>query len=432
MIKILRYQLNFLLAGSLLVTSGCTLDEPVDSTNDPALTLNYEQHLSVIDLSWDKVKVTGFKEYIILQSSKDIPNRPTPEVSQDITILKRIKDVDQNSLSTSNVLFSEQVCYKLYCAVDDRFLYSPTVCVTQTFDVVEGFFDKACHTSGIDEMTVYDRVNDQLATINYKTGVITNQVTDIVLNFPSLQMDTWNNTTNVIGFNQSPAWLRKYNFLSLTATQSKSYNNILWSAYAFNQFVFMATEEFNKNFQVLNRNTLNIIDSRPGTMSSQNIAVFDGNPITVLTIGQNDSKKYTIDGNGSIVSQVSIPGRILSPDLQGNAAQGADIFIAGQTGNIINRNGDNVGSLITNVNDFISVIRLSDDNTKALYVMSNNSVHRLAIADVSTPSSPSIIKTYDLPSLTYSDIIPESDIIYVVGTTFNSSFPQTFILKYPW
>ena len=157
------------------------------------------------------------------------------------------------------MLFSPQICYKLYCAVDDRFLYSPTLCIEQDIDVVPGFYDRGCHVTGNDEAVMFDRVNNVLSTLNYKTGTITNSVTDIVLSFPSLEMSTWADETNVFGFDQSPAWLRKYNFPALTASNSKNFNQILWAANVHNQFVFVATDDFNNRFQVLNRSNLSLI-----------------------------------------------------------------------------------------------------------------------------------------------------------------------------
>ena len=47
----------------------CTLDEGTPGTSDPALTLQVHTDLSLINLSWTPVKVTGFKEY-----ARDVPH----------------------------------------------------------------------------------------------------------------------------------------------------------------------------------------------------------------------------------------------------------------------------------------------------------------------------------------------------------------------
>ncbi|MBK9103497.1 MAG: hypothetical protein IPL92_02780 [Saprospiraceae bacterium] len=420
-----------LTASAMILASGCTLDDPAPSSADPALTLDYSQNLSLTELSWDKVNVTGFKEYILLQSSSPIPNSPTPVVSQDVTVLKRIKEVDTTSFSVSTTLFSPVICFKLYCAVDDRFMYSSTLCIEQHIDMFQGFYDKAAHAPDVDEMVLFDRVNNDFSTCNYKTGTITNTVHDIVLSFPSLEMSTWNGTTNAFGFDQSPGWLRKYDFPSLTATHSKNFNQILWAANVHNQYVFTATDEFNNNFQVLSRTNLASIDSRPGMSVNQNVAVFPGDQITVLTIGSNEAKKYTINDIGKITAVTSVPARIIQPDLQSTCAEGTDLFICGREGAIINRDGQNVGTLNPDANSFVLLTRLTPDESQAVYVISDNGVQRLEIADLTHLPLVSVIKSFDLPALTFADLIVEQDIIYLVGTIFNNSQPQTFILKYP-
>ena len=416
----------------LVFSSACTLDEPTDTNQNPALTLDYTQNLSLTNLTWDAVKVTGFKEYIILQSSNPIPNSPTPVINQDVTVLKRIKEVDSTNLSVSTMLFSPQICYKLYCAVDDRFLYSQTLCIEQDIDVVSGFYDRGCHLAGNDEAVMFDRVNNVLSTLNYKTGTITNSVTDIVLSFPSLEMSSWAGVTNTFGFDQSPAWLRKYNFPALTASNSKNFNQVLWAANVHNQFVFVATDDaFSNNFQVLSRNNLSLIHGAQTMTGNQNIAVFPGDPLTVMTIGSTETKKYSIDANGMISASVDVPARILQPDLQSTCAEGTDLFICGREGTIINRNGVNVGTLNTDINASILLNRLSIDEKKAIYVINDNGTMRLEIADISQLPVVTLLTTYDLPALTYADVIPEDEIIYLIGTSFNSSQPQTTILRYP-
>ena len=158
----------------VIMIGGCTLDDPGSGSQTPPLILQYQQHYSLTELSWTPVRVTGFKEYILLQSSTPIPDAPEPEVNQDVTVLKRINDVDVTHFSASTTLFTPQVCYKLYCAVDDRFLYSASVCVNQEMDVIDGFYDRACHEPGNPEMTIFDRNSDRLTAYNYKTGVSSN------------------------------------------------------------------------------------------------------------------------------------------------------------------------------------------------------------------------------------------------------------------
>ena len=411
--------------------SACTLGDPEPTDQSPALSLHFEQNLSLTKLSWEHVKVTGFKEYILLQSALDIPDSPTPVVNQNVTVVTRIKDVDMTSFLASPVLFTPTVYYKLYCAVDDRFLYSPTIPVLQNIDAVNGFYDSGCHMPGNDEMVMFDRTTDHLSTVNYKTVAITSTAIDLNFSFPSLEMSQWNDVTNVLGFDQSPATLRKFNYPSLLNTGNVIFNQVLWAARSYHQFVFVATEEFGKGFQVLNKNNFSVIASAVGLSNNQNIAVFPGDTITVITFGVNGSKKYGIDAMGKIVSQQDLSVSLLQANLQSTCAQGSELFIADATGSIFNHAGERMGSLSFSVNSFIQIIRLSPDEKKAIFIVNENGIQRLQIADLSNLPAVTLLKSYDLPALNYADIIPEEDIIYVAGALFNSNQNQTFILKFP-
>lgn len=123
--------------------------------------------------------------------------------------------------------------------------------------------------------------------------------------------------------------------------------------------------------------------------------------------------------------------KVLQPDLQSTCAEGTDLFICGREGTIINRNGVNVGTLNTDINASILLNRLSIDEKKAIYIINDNGVMRLEIADISQLPLVTLLTTYDLPALSYADVIPEEQIIYVIGTSFNSSQAQTTILRYP-
>ena len=278
---------------------------------------------------------------------------------------------------------------------------------------------------------MYDRVNDQLATINYKTGTIINAMTDFAFSFPSLDMSVWNNVTDVFGFDQSPSTLRKFSYPNLNNTHNVNFNQVLRAAKPYNEFVFIATEDFGEGFKVLRRNNLSVIDKRVGITNNQNIAVFQGDSLVVITFGVNSSKKYTINATGKVITEDDLSAKLNQANLQFTCAQGNELFIADAFGSIFNRNGEKLGALSTNQNTFIQMIRLSPDESKAIFIANENGVQRLVIADLSNLPVVTMLKSFDLPSLNYGDIIPEDEIIYVVGTTFNSSQAQTYFLKYP-
>ncbi|MBL0009451.1 MAG: hypothetical protein IPP25_20340 [Saprospiraceae bacterium] len=76
----------------------------------------------------------------------------------------------------------------------------------------------------------------------------------------------------------------------MTSSHSKNFNQILWAANVHNEFVFVATDDFNNNFQVLSRSNLSLIHGAQTMTGNQNIAVFPGEPLTVLMIGPSEAK----------------------------------------------------------------------------------------------------------------------------------------------
>lgn len=412
--------------------SACTLDEPARAPDHASLSLNFTQEESLTHLTWDKVNVTGFKEYILLQSTSPIPDSPEPEVNQQVSVLKRINDLDITTFSVTPSLLAPQLCYKLYCAVDDRFLYSDNICIDQSYILIGGFYDRACHAYGVDDLVMFNRVDNLLTACNYTTGAITNSVSDIVLNFPSLQMVSNGINTNVYGVNQSPGWLRRYTYPELNATHSKSYNDILWAAYTHENFVFVGTSEFNKNFQILNASNLSVETTRPGVSSSQNIAAFGQEPITILTLGNAESKKYTISNTGEILSQQYINARLNSPDVQHNCGQGEEVFICGAFGEIFKVDGSKIGQLNLDFNSAVSLTRISPADEYAAVIINENGILRCKIFDIRELPTISIAQTFEVPQASYGDIIFEPDAILLTGTSFISSQQQTFILSFPF
>ena len=422
--------LSNILVGGLFL-SGCSLDTPGVTDSNPALTLNASQNLSLINLSWDPVKVTGFKEYIILQSTSDIPNSPTPEVNGETSVLKRIDDSDITSYSVSNTLFAPRLCYKLYTAVDDRFLYSSTICVDQDITFFNGFNDRAGHEEGLDEVVLFDRVNARLSSIDYINEELTNTVNNINLTFPMIDISTYQGTTNVFAYDQSVPKVIKYKFPELTALTFKNFNGVLFALNAHGPFVYASVEEFPNSFQVLSRNNFTVIDTRTGISGNRNIAVFDGDPTLILEIGETSMMKYSINPDGKILQMDLLTTGVNQLNTQNTTANNNDYFIGGRLGNIVNRNGEILGSLTPGLNTFNFMNRISPDNTKAVSIINDVNKIFLEINDISALPAITKIASYEMPQANFADLIVEDHIIYVIGVTFAAGQAQTFMTKYP-
>ncbi len=425
-------QIGIILLGSVFFMAGCTLSDPGISNSDPALTLHAEQNLSLITLSWDPVKVTGFKEYILLVSTTDIPNAPTPEVNSETTVLKRIDDSDVHSFTSSNTLFAPRLCYKLYTSVDERYIYSSTVCIDQDFTLYDGFNDRAGHETGLDQLVMFDRVNQRFSSLDYKSGVINNTVNDNHVSFPIIEVSTLEGVTNFFAYDQSPPRLVKYSFPDLVASTSKDFGSILYSVSVHKQFVYTASDESQRTFQVINRDNFVTIDARNGLTGNRNLAVFEGDPVTVLEIGESAMMKYSINAVGKITEIDQILSGVSQLNTQNTTATNDQYFIGGRFGTIVNRNGEVITSLTTDFNSFNAMNRFSPDGTKAVSIVNVNNKTLLVINDISALPSFSTINSYEIPQANFADAIIEDHVIYLVGVTFTSGQGQTFLTKYPY
>ncbi|MGB4847512.1 MAG: hypothetical protein WBP41_06305 [Saprospiraceae bacterium] len=420
---ILMWGLSFL--------SACHLEDPGISGSDPALTLHANQNLSLITLSWDPVHVTGFKEYIILQSTTDIPNGPTPVVNAETTVLKRIDNRDIHSLSVSNALFAERLCYKLYTSVNDRFLYSSTVCLAQDFALFNGFNDRAGHEEGLDKLVMFDRINTRLSVLDYKNEVLSSSVVDNSFSFPVIDVSTFEGTTNVFAYDQSPARMRKYKFPELSSLTYKDFGSVLYAARPHKQFIFASVDDFGKTFQVLNRSNFNMISSQSGMTGNRNIAIFEGDPLIVIEIGETSMMKYSINQTGNIIQSDPLSTGVSQISTENTTANSDEYFICGRAGSIVNRNGEIVESIVKGINSVSLINRFSPDKSKVVSIVNTNVQTTLTINDISALPVITNIQSFDLPQATYADVIVEDHIIYVIGVTFASGQSQTFILKYP-
>jgi len=409
----------------------CTLDEGSPGTTDPALTLQVNPELSLIKLSWTPVKVSGFKEYVILQSSGDIPNSPTPTVDQEVTVLTRINMVNDTTFSTTNILFSPTSCYKLYCKVDDRFMYSSTVCIQQTMTVIPGFNDRADHAPGLEQIALFDRSNFKLTAFTDEDGTIYKSIPENNLSFPQLDLSTYQGTNRLFSFDLSFAQVRKYSFPDLTLLKQQFLGESILGGLAWNNFVFVVLQSTNSGFQVLNAETLGYIDTEPGLAGSRNIAVFEGDPIIVLEIGDVAINRYEVNSLGKVIHTDQFPANLFQPGTQNTCDINNEFYIGGRLSTIVNKDAEIITSLESGANVFSQMCRFSLDGTKAAVIVTDFNVVNLDLFDISNLPVATKLKTFSLPNATYADLYFKDNVIHVIGVNFNSSSPQTFFLKLP-
>ncbi len=409
----------------------CTLDEGNPGSSDPALTLQVHTDLSLINLEWSPVKVTGFKEYIILQSTGDIPNAPTPTVDQDITVLTRTNDINNTTFSTTNVLFSPTSCFKLYCSVDDRFMYSGTVCINQSPVLLPGFYDRVGHDVDLPQIAMFDRVNLRLTAFTDTDASIYNSIEENNLTFPQLDLSTYQGTNRLFTFDLSTSQIRKYSFPELTLQNQINISQTIVGGVAHDNLVFLSLQSNFSGFQVLNAQTLSPLDSKTGLSGSRNLAVFPGDPQVVLEISDAAINRYEINSLGKVITTDQFITGVNQPSSQNTCDVNSNYYIGGRFATMVNKEAEVVTSLENGINAFVQLSRFSPDGTQAAVISNNNNAVNLELFDITNLPAAMLIKSYTLPNASFSDLFFRDEVINVIGVSFNSSSPQTFFLKFP-
>jgi hypothetical protein len=428
----IKGSLYALFAGALI--SGCSLPDPVTSSEPPALGFHAEQELSLITLSWDPVLVTGFKEYIILQSADEIPSSSEPEVNAGVTVIKRIDDKDVHVFHTSDALFSGRSCYKLYVAIDDRFLQSGNVCVDHNASFIDGFYDRIAHDAGESEIVMYDRNIIRLSSYDLEDGIIRSTIPESFFSIPTVDVSGHEGKREAFLTDESNAVIKRYNMPELNGAFSRNFGAGIDALVSYGPFVFVAFSNSVSSFQVLNRNTLNAIDIKQGLgpQPGRSIAVFPGDPLIVLEISPATIKRYTIDATGHVTQEDSYSTSTGTQSaLQNLTANSTNLFITGPIGTIINKDAEILGRLASGINSFILASRITEDEKQAVSLISTGQNTELRFFDISNLQQISLTRTIPLPQGTFADLIIENDIVHVFALTFDSGTPKTVILKYP-
>ncbi|MEO6133107.1 MAG: hypothetical protein ABIQ02_14795, partial [Saprospiraceae bacterium] len=141
--------------------------------------------------------------------------------------------------------------------------------------------------------------------------------------------------------------------------------------------------------------------------------------------------RYAIDTTGKITQSDQILSGVTQISTQNTTANSDTYFVGGRFGAVVTREAETIGFITKDMNDFIVMNRFSPDRTKLVSIIENNASTRLEINDVSKLPLITRITSYEIPTVSYSDVIVEEDIIYVMGVT-SSGQAQTFILKYPF
>ncbi|MDX1407157.1 MAG: hypothetical protein R3330_03460, partial [Saprospiraceae bacterium] len=157
----------YLFRCTMLLLGGC---EDPDITPSPfayplALTAGQQDH--GMTLSWTRIDVSSFEEYIILRSTDTIPDTAEPEITGLTTVVARIDQRTEHTFSDFQLPIEPVLYYKVYAKIGGRFLMSPTVRVELDYQVIEYRADVMAADTVRNEIVGFDRSRNLLFSYNY-------------------------------------------------------------------------------------------------------------------------------------------------------------------------------------------------------------------------------------------------------------------------
>ena len=121
-------QLFLILTPLLLLFASCE-KEVIDNTDKKfPIEISVNNKGSLSELTWTRANVSSFVEYIIVRSTDSIPSGLPPASTP---IVARIDDFEEITFVDSSTPFVEELYYKVYVDIGERFLESPSLKVDQ-------------------------------------------------------------------------------------------------------------------------------------------------------------------------------------------------------------------------------------------------------------------------------------------------------------
>ncbi|MBL7782640.1 MAG: hypothetical protein JNM22_15540 [Saprospiraceae bacterium] len=137
---LLKHYPGFLFFFLIMLVASCREQLNVDNTDQNfPLTVNAQKDEDKVVLTWEAANVSNFNKYVIVRSRNPIPAGLSPVFSSgDIEIVFQSDDIDTTSFTDEALPVLQQLYYKLYINIDDRFIESAAVSLTFDNLLLEG------------------------------------------------------------------------------------------------------------------------------------------------------------------------------------------------------------------------------------------------------------------------------------------------------
>ncbi len=193
--------------------------EVIDNTdkNFP-IELRSETIGSISKLIWTETNISTFNEYIIVRSFDSIPSSILPASN---IIVGRIDDFEETNFVDNSAAFEDELHYKVYVDIGDRFLESPSIKVTQNILSFDFVAEKILYDDKQDVFFLAELSQGRVSRFDVASNEITHEISGIS-NFRDFMLGDNEGTRELYISSQSNGLVSIYNATNLAAIDAFS------------------------------------------------------------------------------------------------------------------------------------------------------------------------------------------------------------------
>lgn len=397
---------------------GCK-KEPVDNSDkDYPIQLTASQVDGDVVLEWTKTNISNFESYIILRSTDSIPDAQTPPLLD----IKTIDDFETNSYKDGTLVLSEKIFYKVYVKIGDRFLFSPTVAVPISVNLLNLTPSNATFNKELHKVYIYDGATFKVYAYDYDAGVITDTLTINLAADPVMETGNSGQGEELYLATAGQTSLKVFDAQNLDLKTSINVTGGIYAvAPSSDDWLYTITGDWSNNLRIYRRSTGALYTSNVGgSASSPRLKLFPGSnrELAIADFGGLRRKLYN-DSGGIIESAEFSFG--LSPMTKIEISPDGNFILADFQGNIFDKNMTIIGFLPSVTFAGITASVFSKDGSKIFAFR----------------SSPATMETFSVPGFQLLETTPlsydvvnayrDEDRLIVVGRTFTGGSVKSIV-----
>lgn len=281
----MRQFLPLILVAACLLFS-CQKEEINNLDKGFPIELNIESVGQSSILSWTATNISTFEEYLVVRSFDSIPTGINPEAN---FVIAQIDDYEEASFRDASLSFEEELFYKVYVDIGDRFLESPSIKASRKILRFDFFASDITYDASQDVFFLKELSAGEIHRFDVAQNEITHSVA--VDNFEDFIVGTYAGQRELYVSSQGNGLIQIYDATNLELIADFSTGKRTPQVETNNRgLLFCAIDDFDEQLTVYRRSDF----TRMG--SANNTAGSSGRTLTLLNEATNELLESTFDG----------------------------------------------------------------------------------------------------------------------------------------